>query len=137
MADNDGSPGLERVEQTDEIADQMEHGVLIDCRGRVALAIAAHIRRHRVEAGRRERRDLVAPGIPGFREAVAEQHQRPAALFGYVEADAIALDYPLRRFAHDCLSLEGVCGCVRIKPFNAGRSASGNASADSKRRLSI
>jgi len=33
MADNDGSPGLERVEQTDEIADQMEHGVLIDCAG--------------------------------------------------------------------------------------------------------
>src|SRR5215211_8712323 len=108
----------------------MEDCVLVDRFRPIALAIAAHIGRHRVKTRGSERGNLVAPGIPGFRKAVAEQHQRPAALFGDVEANAVALDYPLRRLAHGCLSLRVFADAFESKPFNAGRSASGNASAD-------
>jgi hypothetical protein len=100
MADDDGGRGLECVQQAHHVADQMEHRVLVDRLGCIALAIAAHVRRHRVEAGRGERIDLMTPRIPGFGKAVAHQHQWPFALFGDVEADAVALDDSLRWFAH-------------------------------------
>ena len=108
MADDDCRRDLERIEQTHHVTDQMEDRILIDPLGCVALAIAAHVRRNRVEARRGQRIDLVTPGIPGFRKAVAHQHQGPFALFGDVEADAVALDDSLRWFAH-VFPRRGVC----------------------------
>jgi hypothetical protein len=61
MADDDGGGRFQRVEQTHQVPDQMEDRILIDRPGRVALAVAAHVRRHGVEAGGGERVDLVAP----------------------------------------------------------------------------
>ncbi len=100
MADNDGGRGFECIEQADEVADQMKDRVLIDRLGCVALAVTAHVGGNGAEARRGEGANLMAPGIPGLGKAVAEQHQRPFALFGDVEADAVALDHSLGRFAH-------------------------------------
>lgn len=100
MPDDDGVLRLEGVEHADEIADHVEDRVLIDRFGPVTLPIAAHVGCDRVVAGRRQRLELVAPGVPAFRKAVAEQHHRPLALLGDVEADAVRLDPPLRRLAH-------------------------------------
>jgi len=84
MADNESCGRFQRVEQARQVADQMEDGILIDRLGGVALAIAAHVQRDGVEAGGGERVDLVAPGIPGFRKAVAHQHEGPLALLDYI-----------------------------------------------------
>src|SRR5437016_3246963 len=106
MADDHGGPGLERIEQAHEIADQMKDRVLIYRLGYLALAVAAHIRCYGVEARCGERADLVAPGIPGFGKTVAQEHQRSLTLLGDVEADAVALDYSLGRLAHVGSSLQ-------------------------------
>src|SRR5260370_1706487 len=113
----------------------MEHCVLVDRLGCVALAIAAHVRRHRVEARRGERFDLMTPGIPGFGKAVAHQRRWPFALFGDVEADAVALDDSVRWCAHVALSLRCLRTPSNQKTFKAGRSTSGNTTAIQKRCL--
>lgn len=100
MPDDDSVLRLERVEHADEIADHVEDGVLIDRFGPVALAVAAHVGRDRVVAGRRQRLELVAPGVPAFRKAVAEQNHWTLAPLGDIEVDAVDLDRPLRRLAH-------------------------------------
>ena len=48
------------------------------------LAVAPHVRRHRVEAGRGERRELVAPGVLGFGKTVTEDDEWAAALLGHL-----------------------------------------------------
>src|ERR1043165_7927009 len=83
----------------------MEDRVLIDCLRPVALAVAAHVRSHSVEAGFGQRGELMAPGIPGFRESVTQDYRRPVALLGDIEADTIALDDSLHRSAHVFLPL--------------------------------
>jgi hypothetical protein len=100
MADHDRVLRLQRIQEADEIADQMEDGVLIDRLRLVALAVAAHVRGDHMEAGRGERIDLVTPGIPAFRKAVAQQHRRALALLDDIQADAVGLNDPLDRFAH-------------------------------------
>src|SRR5262249_25592926 len=47
-----------------------------------------------------QRIDLVAPGVPAFRKAVAQQNKRALALLDDIQADAVGLDHPLDRFAH-------------------------------------
>src|SRR5207237_10928931 len=100
LADDERGFGLKRVEQADEVADQVEDRVLIERLRPVARAVAAHVGRYGMKTGCCERTYLVAPGIPGFRKAVAEQHQRPFALLGNVEMDAVCLNQSLRWFAH-------------------------------------
>jgi hypothetical protein len=51
-----------------------------------------------------KRAELVAPGIPGFGKAMAQKHQRPLALLGDMEADAVRFDGALRGFVHTSLS---------------------------------
>jgi hypothetical protein len=67
----------ERVQQSDDIADHVELGVLIDAFRFVGLAVAPLVRRHNVVAGFREAAELMPPGIPGLRKAVAENDERP------------------------------------------------------------
>ena len=142
MADDDGGRGLERIEQADEVADQMKDRVLIDRLGCVALAVTAHVGGHGVEARRGEGANLMAPGIPGFGKAVAEQHQRSLALLGDVEADAVALDRSLGRFAHVFFLAprrlrKGVCERLGMKDVQRGPRNSGNTTALRERRLSM
>ena len=58
VADDDCAFCIERVEHANEIPDQMEDGVLVDCLRPVALAVAPHVGRHGMEAGFGERREV-------------------------------------------------------------------------------
>jgi hypothetical protein len=78
----------------------MQHRVLINRLRTVALAVTAHVRGDRMKAVRGERIDLVTPGVPTFRKAVAQQDKRSLALLDDIQADAIGLDGPLDQFAH-------------------------------------
>ena len=88
--------GAERIEQSHHVADEMEQSVLVDRLGPIRLAVAAHVRCNGAESGRRQRSELMAPGIPGFRKAVAQNHERPVALLGNVQLNAVRLDGALR-----------------------------------------
>ena len=99
MADDDGRRRLQPVQQPHKIPYQVEDRVLIYRLGPVALAIAAHVRGNDVEARLRQRIDLVAPGVPAFRKAMAQQNKRALALLDDIQADAVGLDDPLDRFA--------------------------------------
>ena len=60
--------------------------------GRVGVAVAAHVRRDRAEAGGGERRELVAPGVPELGPAVAQDHGEARAGLRDVHANAVRLD---------------------------------------------
>ncbi len=84
----------QRVEHAGEIAGQMLHVVVGHCRRPRGSPIAALVRRDGAEAGGRQRRQLVAPGIGELGETVA-QHDRHAVLRpGLVDrhVDAVGLD---------------------------------------------
>src|SRR5262249_35662110 len=72
----------------------------VDLRRRIGLAVAAHVRRHRVEAGAGQRAELVTPGVPGFGKAVTHDDERPHALLGQVDAYAVRLDRAVLELAH-------------------------------------
>ncbi|AEI62027.1 putative epoxide hydrolase [Corallococcus macrosporus] len=72
-----------------------------------AAAIAPDVRGHGVEAGRRQRRKLVAPRVPGLRPAMHEQHERPRARLREVQVDAIRRDGSMRDACHGTLRGEG------------------------------
>ena len=67
-------------------------GVGVDRRGRVGAAVAAHVGRDGVVAGRGERRELVPPRVPALGKAVAEQHERPLAGLGDVHRQVADLE---------------------------------------------
>ncbi len=92
MAGDDRLPGAERVDEADHVADQVQQRVLVDRFGAVGPAIAAHIRRHDMEAGRGQGRELMPPGVPVLGKAVAQHDQRSLALFRQVHLDAVGLD---------------------------------------------
>ncbi len=92
MAGDDCLLGAQSIEEADHVADQMEKGILIDRLRTIALPVPAHVGRHRMEPGRGERRELMAPGVPGFGKAVAEHDQRTLAGFDQVHPDAVGLD---------------------------------------------
>ena len=96
MPDDDGGRRAQGIENADHVADEMQDRVLVDRLRRVALAVAAHVGGDDTEAGGSKRVDLMPPGEPGFRKAMHQQHQRPLALLGDVEVDAVAFDDPLR-----------------------------------------
>ena len=100
MAGDNRALLAERVEQADHVANKMKQSVLVDRFGAVGLPIAAHVAGDRVKAGLGERRQLMAPRIPGLGKAMAQQHQRPAALFGDVQVDAVGRDIAVSQFAH-------------------------------------
>ena len=76
----------QREDQTQRIAHQVQHaeGCDITVEARVAAsgaAIPALVRCHDMEAERRERQHLMTPTEGEFREAMKQQHQRPARIF--------------------------------------------------------
>jgi len=72
VADDHRRRRLQRVEQPDHVADEVQDRVLVDRMRRIGLAVATHSGGHRVEAGRRERQQLVAPRDPALWKAVAQ-----------------------------------------------------------------
>ena len=81
MTDNDGLFLAERCDQRDHVADGVEDAVGVDLGRRAGSTKPPHIRRHDMETGRGQDRDLVPPGIGQFGPAVAKHHQRALALF--------------------------------------------------------
>jgi hypothetical protein len=92
--------GPEGIEEPYQIADQVEQAVALDLGGGVGLAVAAHVGRHRAEARVGQRAELMTPRIPGFREAVTQEHDRASALLGHVHANPIGLDDAMLDLAH-------------------------------------
>ena len=71
VAEDHGGFVTERRNQAHDVGDHFHLVVGLDRFRPVALAVAAHVRRHGVVAGRRQRRELMAPGVPGLRESRA------------------------------------------------------------------
>src|SRR3954464_15951869 len=57
----------------------MEDRIVLDGRGRLGSAVAAHVRRGDAVAGGGERSDLMTPRAPALRPAVAEDDERSLA----------------------------------------------------------
>ena len=76
VADEDRLVDLEMVEQSDEVAGQVLHVVVLDRLGPVGRAIAALIRRDHPDAGLAQGLDLVTPGKRDLRPAVAQDDRR-------------------------------------------------------------
>ena len=100
VTDHDRLVGAERVHDPDHVAGQMEERIGLDRLGPVGLPIAAHVGRDGMIAGLGQRLELMAPRIPGFGPAVAEEDERPLACLGDVDAKAVRLDEPMGDFGH-------------------------------------
>ena len=103
VADDRGALDAERVEQPDQVADQVELGVLPDLGGHVGLPVAALVGRDRVEAGLPQGDELVAPRVPALGKAVA-QDDRTAVVgsrLGDVHGDAVGRDAPVPDVVHE------------------------------------
>jgi hypothetical protein len=81
-------PFAEYVHQPDDVAGQVQDGVRIRGRRAAGPAVPALIRRDRVESGGGQRGQLVTPRVPRLREAVQQQHERPAARLGDMHPQA-------------------------------------------------
>src|SRR4029434_9089738 len=88
------------VEEADHVARHVQERVLLDTLRPVGLAVAAHVGSHRPVARGGERRQLMAPRIPGFGETVTEEDERTRPLLGDVHADAVGLDGPVQAIGH-------------------------------------
>src|SRR5271165_4756107 len=84
----------------------MQQRVFLDLGGSIGAAIAAHVRSDRVEAGFGQGAELMAPRIPGLREAVAQHDQRALALLRNMHGNPVALDRAVRDLAHGSLPSE-------------------------------
>ena len=77
--------------EADDIADQVELRISVEVGGRVGASVAALVRRDRAISPFCKRRKLMPPGVPGLREAVAEDHERTLAGLGDMHVDAVRL----------------------------------------------
>src|ERR1700722_18526017 len=102
MPNNRGRAFLERVHQSDDVARQVKYAICVNRLGTVGLAVAALVRRDDAETRLRERRYLMAPGIPEFRKSMAQNDQRPLAQLDIMHPDAVGLDEMMGRLAHRC-----------------------------------
>jgi hypothetical protein len=82
----------EYVQHADQVANEMEKRIDFDIIGLVGLAISAQVGGDDAVAGLAQRGELVPPGIPQLREAVAEEHEGASPLLGDVHAQAIGFD---------------------------------------------
>ena len=79
----------ERCDQRNDVANIVEDAVGVDLRRCAGFAKTAHVRRDDAKAGRRERGNLMPPGIGQFRPAVAQHDQWTFALFEQKHLDPV------------------------------------------------
>jgi hypothetical protein len=79
VADEHRFRDVERIEQADHVGAQDLHRVLGRVARRIGATVAAHVRRNRTQTVVAERVQLMAPGIPELRPAVAHHHRKPGA----------------------------------------------------------
>ena len=84
----------EGVEHPDDVADEVELGVLVDPARHVGLAVAALVGRDRVVPGVAEGAELVPPRVPAFREAMTQHDGAPVGGpgLGHVHPDPVGVD---------------------------------------------
>ena len=92
MTNDDGLFFTQRRDETNHVTRGVEDAVGLDIRRRAGAAKAAHVGGDNVEAGRSQRRNLVAPGVGQFRPAVAEHDERAFALFEQEHLDPVDRD---------------------------------------------
>ncbi len=97
VADDHSLTLAQHLDEIDYVANQVQLCEAVDVRRRFGAAVAAHVRRHRTVARRRQRRKLVSPGVPGLGPAVTKQHQRACPLLRDPHADAVHLQGVKRR----------------------------------------
>jgi hypothetical protein len=102
MADNDRTLLAQGMDETDDIPRQLEDMIHLDGLRLVGLAITTLVWCHHVVPCLRERRQLVAPGVPALWKAVAQDDQRSFALLGDVHPDTIRVDEPVAYLYHHC-----------------------------------
>src|SRR5476649_2856188 len=89
MTHEDSTRNLQRIEQTNQVADRLQWRVQGCVRRSRAASVAAHIRSNCSISGRCDCFHLSTPRIGGIRKSVAEKNGRPVPLFSYVQGDAI------------------------------------------------
>jgi hypothetical protein len=72
------------VDETHDVVDVVENRILLHLLRTVAPPIAAQVRRHHTEPSLRQCRELMPPGIPALRKAMAEDNERAFTLLGRV-----------------------------------------------------
>ena len=82
----------EGVHDAHVVGDVREHPVGLDRARLGGAAVPADVDRDRPVPRVGERRELMAPRVPGLGEAVDEQHERAAALLAEVDAPAGDVD---------------------------------------------
>ena len=90
----------ERIQQADHVAEMMQQGITVDLLRRISLSVATHVGREPTEAGRGQRAQLMAPGIPELGKPVAQHDERTLPRFGHMHPDAVGLDGAMRHFCH-------------------------------------
>ena len=114
VSDDRRFPLAEGLDQPAHVGDQLGQRVGRDPLGLVALVVAAQVRRDDAKTWR-ERRDLVTPRIPALRKAVQEDDERPVAVDGTVQPDAVRLDEPVLH-RHPARIARGRRACQIIDP---------------------
>ena len=92
VSDNDRPFFPQGMDQSNHVSRQLEDVVCLDWLRLIGLTIAALIRSHHVESCISECWDLMPPGIPALREAMAKDDQRPLTLLGEVHFNTVGVD---------------------------------------------
>jgi hypothetical protein len=99
------------IEQTYDVANEVQQCVLVDLFRTVGLTIATHVGRDNAESGLCKRLELMAPGVPGLRKAVAEDNQGPCALLSHMHTNAVRFDDSVLHLSHRDIHLSYPCCC--------------------------
>src|SRR5919108_1910505 len=106
---DDGRPLLPQgMHEPHDISRQLEDVIGLDGLGPVGMAIATLVRCHHAVPRRRQRRQLVPPGVPTLREAMAQDDQRALALLGDMHPDPVCCDEAVVHLCHPSVSSSAV-----------------------------
>ncbi len=92
VADKNRLLFTEHVEHAHQVSDEVQQRIRFDSIGLVGLAVSSQVEGDDVVASFGQRGELVPPGIPKLREAVAEKHEGAGSLLGDVYTQAIGVD---------------------------------------------
>src|SRR5207237_10777807 len=81
MSDHDRTLLAKRIEQSDDVADQVEHRIGLEGGRPIGLPVAALVRSDDVETRVRQGGQLMAPRVPRLRKSVQQYDERTLARF--------------------------------------------------------
>jgi hypothetical protein len=82
MTYDDRTFAAARIDDPDHVVDEMQGRLSLDLLRPIRRAIAAHVRSDGMIRRLGPRLELMAPRVPGFRPAMAEEDERPAPCLG-------------------------------------------------------